>query len=106
MNVEVLTDNSLAKIAARSRQSVLRIGHDAGGFRHMPSVRTNAQTFGIELVAQMFGLVWRQPSVWVAVSFGFNGAWKIPCCFWFGIIGSRYFQGLAGAGAWLSKGGI
>jgi transketolase len=32
MNMEVLTDDALAEIAARSRRAVLRIGHDAGGF--------------------------------------------------------------------------
>jgi len=32
MNVEVLTDGALSEIAARSRRSVLRIGHGAGGF--------------------------------------------------------------------------
>src|SRR5450631_3611003 len=31
MNVKVLTDGALAQIAARSRRSVLRIGHGAGG---------------------------------------------------------------------------
>jgi len=38
-------------------------GHDTGGFRHIPSARAKAQTFGMEWLAQMSGFVWRQPSV-------------------------------------------
>ena len=50
--------------------------HDAGGFKHSLSLRTNAQTFGNEWLAQISGLVWRHPSVWIAESWGFKGAWK------------------------------
>jgi len=38
-------------------------GHDCGGARHIPSVRTKAQTFGKLFLAQMVGFVWRHPAV-------------------------------------------
>jgi hypothetical protein len=49
-------------------------GHEAGGLRHIPSERTKAQTLGMEWLAQMSGLVWRQPSVCSSESFGLRGA--------------------------------
>ena len=55
MNVEVLTDNSLARIAARSRQSVLRIGHDAGGF----GAHFGPALSLVEIMTALYGVVVR-----------------------------------------------
>lgn len=56
----------------------------------MPSGRVNAQTPGIRLLAQIFGFVWRHPSVCIAVSFGRRGSLKTPCWSCFGVIFSRF----------------
>ncbi len=61
-------------VAAEPESTRNCFGHEMGGFRHIPSARAKAQTFGTEWLEQMSGLVWRQPSVCVSESFGFNGA--------------------------------
>ena len=49
--------------------------HDAGGSRHIPSLRANAQTVSKLCFAQMSGLVWRHPTVFDSLSPPCNGKW-------------------------------
>jgi len=55
MNLEVLTDAALAEIAARSRRSVLRLGHDAGsqGAHFGPALSL------IEIMTALYGIAVR-----------------------------------------------
>ena len=57
--------------------NLYRFGHDRGGFRHIPSLRTNAHMLGREWLAQLSGFECRHPSVCVSESAGFSGSWKM-----------------------------
>jgi hypothetical protein len=57
----LLYDSPPPVLALLSRANCF--GHDLGGDRHMPSVRTNAQIPFNEFLPQLFGFVSRQPTV-------------------------------------------
>ena len=57
--------------------NLYRFGHDRGGLRHIPSLRTNAHMLGREWLAQLSGFECRHPSVCVSESSGFSGSWKM-----------------------------
>ena len=57
--------------------NLYRFGHDRGGLRHIPSLRTNAHMLGREWLAQLSGFECRHPSVCVSESAGFSGSWKM-----------------------------